>query len=70
MMNFVFKLMDSALKLMRIVFKMMEFVFKMMNTTVLAMAQLMQPLTRVASLLNTVPKIEPHPEVTQNHDFS
>eukprot|EP01044_Picomonas_judraskeda_P027399 COSAG03_NODE_8691_length_779_cov_1.070588_2_plen_97_part_01 len=27
-----------------------------------AVAQLMQPLTRVASLLNTIPKIEPHEE--------
>lgn len=27
-----------------------------------ALAQLMQPLTRVAALLNTIPKIEPHPE--------
>ena len=27
-----------------------------------ALAQLMQPLTRVASLLNTIPKIEPHVE--------
>ena len=26
------------------------------------LAQLMQPLTRVASLLNTIPKIEPHPD--------
>ena len=27
-----------------------------------ALAQMMQPLTRVATLLDTVPKIEPHPE--------
>lgn len=27
-----------------------------------ALAQMMQPLNRIATLLDTVPKIEPHPE--------